>query len=494
MFKFMKTAGLALLVVAARSLAADIPTEDGVLVLDSSNIADAIAQNPTLMIEFYAPWCGHCKKLAPEYVKAAETLAKDDLKIAKVDCDQHKDVAQEYGVGGFPTLKLFKDGKVTDYGGGRTADAITKYILKKSGPPAQTLTTKAEATEFEASAEAVVIGLFSSADSDEAKAFMEAASDIDRLPFAITSSKEVLKAYDAPKGGKVVVMKIFDEKKAVLEVTSSSTKDEISEFVESASLRLVMTFSSDTSSTIFGGPIKVHMLYMSDASSDSFEGHVEALSKVAADNRGKMLHVHVPHTEERVLQYFGAKTDNLPIVVIADMSNNAAIKKYTYDGDITEAGLAAFAEKFFKKELTPTLKSEEPSDEDLDQPVKVLKGKSFSKLVLENEKDVLVEFYAPWCGHCKALSPKYDELATQLAGVDSVMIAKMDSTENEIDVEGVSVSGFPTLFFFPGKSKGTPIPYQGARETAALKEFIIENASTPFELKGVAAEDVKDEL
>lgn len=55
-----------------------------------------------------------------------------------------------------------------------------------------------------------------------------------------------------------------------------------------------------------------------------------------------------------------------------------------YDGDITEAGLAAFAEKFFKKELTPTLKSEEPSDEDLEQPVKVLKGKSFSKLVLEN--------------------------------------------------------------------------------------------------------------
>lgn len=52
---------------------------------------------------------------------------------------------------------------------------------------------------------------------------------------------------------------------------------------------------------------------------------------------------------------------------------------------------------------------------------------------------MLVEFYAPWCGHCKALAPKYDELAKKLEGVDSVVVAKMDATENEIDVDGVSV-------------------------------------------------------
>ena len=49
----------------------------------------------------------------------------------------------------------------------------------------------------------------------------------------------------------------------------------------------------------------------------------------------------------------------------------------------------------------------------------------------------MVEFYAPWCGHCKKLAPKYDELAKKLEGVESVVIAKMDATENEIDVEGV---------------------------------------------------------
>lgn len=55
----------------------------------------------------------------------------------QVDCDEHKDLAQQYGVSGFPTIKLLKDGKVIDYGGGRTADDIIQYVIKKSGPAAK---------------------------------------------------------------------------------------------------------------------------------------------------------------------------------------------------------------------------------------------------------------------------------------------------------------------------------------------------------------------
>lgn len=89
------------------------------------------------------------------------------------------------------------------------------------------------------------------------------------------------------------------------------------------------------------------------------------------------------------------------------------------------------------------------SPEDVDQlptmPPQIIRVMLISSLLRVDlslsggaDKDVLVEFYAPWCGHCKALAPKYDELAAKLEGVDSVVIAKMDSTENEIDVEGVS--------------------------------------------------------
>ena len=58
-------------------------------------------------------------------------------------------------------------------------------------------------------------------------------------------------------------------------------------------------------------------------------------------------------------------------------------------------------------------------------------AKNFEELVTENTKDVLVEFYAPWCGHCKKLTPIYDELAEKMAEED-VEIVKMDATANDV--------------------------------------------------------------
>jgi len=76
-----------------------------------------------------APWCGHCKQLAPEYEKVAKHFAKQqdkegaflDVAIAKVDADAEKELGAQFGVSGFPTLKIFRDGEfVEDYAGGRT--------------------------------------------------------------------------------------------------------------------------------------------------------------------------------------------------------------------------------------------------------------------------------------------------------------------------------------------------------------------------------------
>jgi protein disulfide-isomerase A6 len=84
-----------------------------------------------VVVEFYAPWCGHCKQLTPEYEKAASVL-KGVVKIVAVDATAHESLAQKYQVQGFPTLKVFgaDKKKPTDYQGQRTSDAIISEVMK----------------------------------------------------------------------------------------------------------------------------------------------------------------------------------------------------------------------------------------------------------------------------------------------------------------------------------------------------------------------------
>ena len=86
---------------------------------------------------------------------------------------------------------------------------------------------------------------------------------------------------------------------------------------------------------------------------------------------------------------------------------------------------------------------------------------------------------APWCGHCKKLTPIYDELGEKMAG-ENVEIVKMDATANDVPSE-FDVRGFPTLYWLPSSSK-TPVQYQGGREVNDFVKYIAENASE--ELKG----------
>lgn len=120
------------------ALAATVAAKSAVIELLPSNFDDIVLKSgkPTL-VEFFAPWCGHCKTLAPVWEDLANTYeyAKDKVQIAKVDADAQRELGKRFGIQGFPTLKFFdgKSSKPQDYKSGRDLESLTNFIVEKTG-------------------------------------------------------------------------------------------------------------------------------------------------------------------------------------------------------------------------------------------------------------------------------------------------------------------------------------------------------------------------
>ncbi|KZO90686.1 disulfide isomerase [Calocera viscosa TUFC12733] len=112
-----------------------------VLELDSANFDDNVGGSAGALVEFFAPWCGHCKNLAPTYEQLADAFAHSkNVIIAKIDADgAGKDAGQRFGVTGFPTLKWFPAGSLEPepYEGQRDLDALISFVESKSGVKAK---------------------------------------------------------------------------------------------------------------------------------------------------------------------------------------------------------------------------------------------------------------------------------------------------------------------------------------------------------------------
>merc|ERR1712111_259561 len=153
--------------------------------------------------------------------------------------------------------------------------------------------------------------------------------------------------------------------------------------------------------------------------------------------------------------------------------------------ELSDSNIRSFIKQYLDGELKPHLMSQDiPEDWDK-EPVKVLVGKNFDQVAKDTNKDVLVEFYAPWCGHCKQLAPTWDKLGEKYKDSETVVIAKMDSTANEL--EDVKVQGFPTIKLFK-KGDNKVIDYNGERTEEGFVKFIESDG-----VHGAAFEEPEDD-
>ena len=484
----MKVLGLVFLALLATTFCDDeFPLEKDVIILTDSTFDKAVEKYEYLLVLFYAPWCGHCKKFHPEYEKAATVLRKENLYLSKVDATVEKKLAEKYEIQGFPTVKLFIKGQPIEYTGGRKESEVINWMRKKSGPATKDLKTVDEVEKFQKDNDVVLV--YFGTDKTDIEEFTKVARKNEDFPFAVVQSEEVTKKFTKPRT--VVLFKNFDEKKQ--ELTEVKEKA-IEQFIDKYSAPKVMKFDEKAAQIIFGKALPAIMLYASQKSEKW--GEYEKLMRSVSEKLNGKLKVVLTDIKEgmaaRLAEYIGVKDSDLPSVRIADTRTD--LKKYNMEGEITEQNILKFVEDWENKKLKPHLKSaEEPKENKGD--VLIVVGKTFERDVIKNDKDVMLLFYAPWCGHCKALHPKYEEVAKKLKEKNpKLVMAKIDATENE--VESVNISGFPTVKFYPGNKKDkAPLDYNGDRSVEDIIKFIKTNAATPivYEEEKGKKEDKKDD-
>ena len=104
--------------------------------------------------------------------------------------------------------------------------------------------------------------------------------------------------------------------------------------------------------------------------------------------------------------------------------------------------------------------------------VETLTDATFSKKVFDSDEMWLVEFYAPWCGHCKKLQPIYEKVARYLKGVVRVGAVNMDQEKQRGTQYGVK--GFPSIFFFGLDKSKNPVDYQGGRDADSIVDYVLQ--------------------
>jgi protein disulfide-isomerase A1 len=201
-----------------------------------------------------------------------------------------------------------------------------------------------------------------------------------------------------------------------------------------------------------------------------------ATFKIAASaHKGKMLFSYSGVSggiQERLAEFMGVTADQLPTlraILPADMKK---FQSPTAAADLTVENIGQFLDDVLSGAIKPHLKSEPVPTQD-DTGVTVIVGTEFESIVKDTTKDVLVKYYAPWCGHCKKLAPIWEELGAAYKDNANLVIAKMDSTANE--AEGVEVRGYPTLIFYPRDNKAG-VNFDGDRTLEPLKKWLEENS------------------
>jgi len=463
-----------------------------------------VAKGP-VFAKFYAPWCGHCKKLAPAWTELAEEINGDaewGATIASVDCTQHKEVCSENGVTGYPTLKFFNGGEATKYQGARTLEALRTWLDgqlpgdddaaagdAEPAAPAKGEVVNLNAKNFKSSIappEQVSFVKFFAPWCGHCKkmapTWVDLAKDlgsddsvmiaeVDCTVESSVCSENGVKGYPtlkAFKGGKEIEKyaggrDINSFKAAIKKYQGGSAEpakpaepakqaaaggDAEGDVVELTADNFASTVASGAWFIKFYAPWCGHCKNLAPTwetlGKDSKAGKIAAkIAKVDCTQ-------HNPICKENEVKGF-------PTLLFFQDGKNLGKHQGGRDLDSLKKSITKF--------LNPGAAAEE-------EKANEAAADDFYKKI-EN-KHAFVKFYAPWCGHCKKLAPAWTELEGKFKDNTKTAVFDVDCTAeaNKQVCSKMGVRGYPTIKYFGPGEKGEGDKYAGGRDVAALETFM----------------------
>lgn len=495
---------------------------DGLFDLTTENFQNHINKKGFHLIKFYAPWCGHCKRLEPTWIELAkafipksEELSDKDITIARVDCTVHKESCKEHSVRGYPTLLLFNGGKnIENYMGSRDISSLKKFIEDKVNPQAKEEVEDAQVVEavhkdglydltnanFELHVKKKGYHLvkfyapwcghcknleptwIKLAKLYQPKNQKQSESDVTISRIDCTTNRDTCTEFEVRgyptvlliKGGKKV-------EKYSQGRNLNSFQDYLSKYQSGDQKEQIQVEVGDAS-------IAVNGLY--DLKADNFQKHIEKgfhfvkfyapwcghckrLEPTWVDLAKKFIDVKdttisrvdcTVYTE--VCQKFEVK--GYPTLLF--MKDGQKMEKYKGSRDLNS--LQSFINEKIK---FPNIQPKEEG--------KIQIGVSNNGLFDLNDQIFqahtlkkgyhFIKFYAPWCGHCKRLEPTWKELGKKFKDDEEVTISRIDCTGNQKSCTDNEVRGYPTLLLFKDGKKIDK--YAGSREINDLEDYVMTN-------------------
>lgn len=360
--------------------------------------------------------------------------------------------------------------------------------MKKQALPAVSTVAASNLTEFKSKDRVVAVAFLSGDDTKDKEVFTTVAeSNRDSYVFGLASDAATAEAAGVTAPA-LVIYRSFDDPE--VKYPGKFVAEDIEKFLGVESIALVDQVGPENFMAYAESGLPLAYLFVDPESSER-ESLVESLKPIAKQFRGKLNLVWIDAVKfVNHAKGLNLKGDAFPAFAIQDIQAATKYPLETLGKDIPKA-VSQHIEAFVGGKLSPSIKSE-PVPKSQEGPVFDLVADEFDKVVFDDKKDVLLELYAPWCGHCKNLAPIYDDLGSRYAGSkDKLVIAKMDATANDVPPSaGFSVQSFPTIKFKPAGGKEF-LDYNGERTVEGFTEFISANAKnkvTPAEPAAADAE------